>query len=64
MNFVEFCGLVLFNDSIYENIRYGKLDASPEEIYAAAEAANLHESIKEMPDGYDTIVGERGTKLS
>jgi len=55
---------VLFNDTIYENIRYGKLDATPEEIYGAAEAANLHESIKQMPDGYNTIVGERGTKLS
>jgi len=40
------------------------LDATPEEIYGAAEAANLHESIKQMPDGYNTIVGERGTKLS
>ena len=40
------------------------MDATPEEIYGAAEAANLHESIKQMPDGYNTIVGERGTKLS
>ena len=55
---------VLFNNTIYENIRYGSLDASAEDIYRVAKAANLHESIMRMPDGYDTVVGERGTKLS
>ena len=54
----------LFNMSVSENIVYGRLSASEEEVIAAAEAANAHQFIKELPDGYDTIVGERGTKLS
>ncbi|MFK7844332.1 MAG: ABC transporter ATP-binding protein [Rhodothermales bacterium] len=54
----------LFNVSVRENIRYGRLDATPEEIEAAAEAANAHAFILELPKGYDTVVGERGTKLS
>ncbi|MGJ3238232.1 MAG: ABC transporter ATP-binding protein [Anaerolineae bacterium] len=55
---------LLFGGSIRENILYGRLDATTEEVIAAAQAANAHEFINEMPDGYDTIVGERGTKLS
>jgi ATP-binding cassette, subfamily B, bacterial MsbA len=55
---------VLFGGTIRENIAYGKLEASDEEIEAAAQAANAHDFIKEFPDGYDTIVGERGVKLS
>lgn len=55
---------VLFNGSIYENILYGKLDASPEEIIAAAKAANAHSFIEDLPEGYDTQIGERGAKLS
>lgn len=54
----------LFHRSIAENIAYGKLDATPEEIQRAAELANAHEFIKDLPDGYDTLVGERGIKLS
>lgn len=54
----------LFHRSIAENIAYGKLDATPEEIQHAAELANAHEFIKDLPDGYDTLVGERGIKLS
>lgn len=56
--------MVLFNDSIFYNIQYGKLDASREEVFAAAKAARIHDAILSMPKGYDTIVGERGLKLS
>ncbi|XP_021096501.1 ATP-binding cassette sub-family B member 8, mitochondrial isoform X4 [Heterocephalus glaber] len=55
---------VLFGTTIMENIRFGKLEASDEEVYAAAREANAHEFICSFPDGYDTIVGERGTTLS
>src|SRR5206468_5038326 len=55
---------VLFGFSIRENIAYGKLDATQEEIEAAALAANAVEFIERLPEGYDTIVGERGVKLS
>lgn len=54
----------LFHRSIAENIAYGKLDATPEEIQRAAKLANAHDFIMELPDGYDTLVGERGIKLS
>jgi len=54
----------LFNGTIAENIRYGKPDATFAEIIAAARAANAHEFIVAKPNGYDTRVGERGTKLS
>ncbi len=55
---------VLFNDSIYYNIAYGRPDASREEVFAAARAAHIHEFIERLPDGYETSVGERGLKLS
>jgi ATP-binding cassette, subfamily B, bacterial MsbA len=55
---------MLFNGTVYENIRYGDLDASRDEIIAAAQAANAHKFISQMPMGYDTQIGERGTKLS
>ncbi|MCS6840064.1 MAG: ABC transporter ATP-binding protein/permease [Roseiflexus sp.] len=55
---------MLFGGTIRENIVYGKLDASDEEIIAAAKAANAHDFIMAMPRGYDTLVGERGIKLS
>lgn len=55
---------VLFSGSIRENIRYGRLDATDEEIEAAARAANADKFIREFPEGYDTVVGERGIKLS
>ena len=54
----------LFNGTIAENIGYAKPDASREEIEAAAKAANIHEDILNMPDGYETKVGERGLRLS
>jgi ATP-binding cassette subfamily B protein len=54
----------LFHTSIRENIAYGRPDASIEDIIAAAKAAYIHEFIQGLPDGYDTIVGERGYKLS
>lgn len=56
--------MVLFNDTIYYNIAYGDLNAPKEKVEAAAQAAHIHDTIKSMPDGYDTIVGERGLKLS
>ena len=55
---------VLFNATIKENILYGRLDASDEEVYEAAKAANVLEFVEKMPDGLDTIVGERGSSLS
>jgi len=54
----------LFYGTIYENIAYGKPDATMEEVIAAAKAANAHEFILRLPDGYDTMCGERGTRLS
>lgn len=54
----------LFADSIYENIRYGKLDATREEIEEAAKKAEIYDDIMAMPNGFDTYVGERGTLLS
>ncbi|WP_227269770.1 ABCB family ABC transporter ATP-binding protein/permease [Roseobacter weihaiensis] len=55
---------VLFNDTIRYNIAYGKEGATAQEIEAAARAAQIHEFIQSLPDGYDTTVGERGLKLS
>lgn len=54
----------LFNDTVKTNIAYGKLGATDEEVVAAARAANAHDFIAELPDQYDTIIGERGIKLS
>lgn len=55
---------ILFSDSVRSNILMGKPDASEQEIVSAAKAANAHDFIMELPDGYDTKVGERGVKLS
>ena len=55
---------VLFNDSIYYNIAYGRPDASREEVIEAAKSAHIHDFVMSLPDGYDTTVGERGLKLS
>ncbi len=55
---------VLFNFTIDHNIRYAKLDASDEEIQQAAKHANIHDFIVSLPEGYQTVVGERGLKLS
>jgi ATP-binding cassette subfamily B protein len=54
----------LFHDTIAANLRYAKQDASEAELIAAARAANIHEFIASLPDGYETVVGERGHKLS
>ena len=55
---------VLFNDSIYYNIAYGRLEASQEEVYQAAKYAHIHDFIVSTSDKYETVVGERGLKLS
>lgn len=55
---------VLFNDTIAYNIRYGRTDATQEQIEAAADIAQISRSIRDLPQGYDTMVGERGLKLS
>jgi subfamily B ATP-binding cassette protein MsbA len=55
---------VLFGVSVRENIAYGRLEATEAEIIAAAQAANAHQFVIDLPNGYDTIVGERGVKLS
>jgi len=55
---------VLFNDSIYYNIAYGRPDATREEVIQAARAAHIHDFVESLPDKYDTLVGERGLKLS
>ncbi len=55
---------VLFNDTIYYNIAYGRPEASREEVEEAARLARIHDFIQELPDGYATVVGERGLKLS
>ena len=54
----------IFSGNVRENIRYGRLDATDEEIVAAAKAVHAHEFIMELPDGYDTVVEERGSTLS
>lgn len=55
---------VLFNDTILYNIRYGDLEATDEEVIEAAKKAKIHDTIMSFPQGYDTVVGERGLKLS
>ena len=54
----------LFHDTIAANLRYGRMDASNEDVVAAAKAANIHDFIASLPEGYETVVGERGHKLS
>ncbi len=54
----------LFHDTVLANLRYAKPDATMDEIEAAARAAAIHDRVMELPDGYDTVVGERGYKLS
>jgi len=56
--------IILFNDTAKNNIKFGKPDASDTEIIEAAKRAYAHEFINEMPQGYDSIIGERGIKLS
>ena len=55
---------ILFNGSVYDNILYGRLDATKEEIEEAARAANAHDFIMELPDGYNTMLGDRGVNIS
>ena len=55
---------VLFNESIYYNIQYGRPEANREDVIAAAQAAHIHDFVESLPDKYDTRVGERGLKLS
>ena len=54
----------LFNSSIRDNILYGRLDATEEEVIEAAKRANIHDYVMTLPNGYDTVIGERGVKLS
>ncbi|MEO1561592.1 MAG: ATP-binding cassette domain-containing protein, partial [Cyanobacteria bacterium J06632_19] len=61
---VVFQDVILFNDTIYENIRMGNQNANQEAVIAVAKAARCHEFIEAMPNGYETIVGEKGAKLS
>jgi len=61
---VVFQDSLLFNESVLANIAYGRPNASRSEIEAAAHAANAHEFVTRLPDGYDTVVGERGSRLS
>ncbi|KAM7000641.1 iron-sulfur clusters transporter ABCB7, mitochondrial [Tautogolabrus adspersus] len=55
---------VLFHNTIFYNLQYGKINATPEEVYQVARLAGIHDAILRMPHGYDTQVGERGLKLS
>jgi ATP-binding cassette, subfamily B, bacterial MsbA len=55
---------ILFHDTVRANIAYGMDEATPEEVEAAARAANAHDFIVEMPAGYETVLGERGVRLS
>lgn len=55
---------LLFNESVFENIRYGRQDASYDAVVQAAKAANAHDFIMSLPDGYETLAGERGSRLS
>ncbi len=54
----------LFHDTVRTNLLYARLDATPAEMVEAAKAANIHNFIAGLPDGYDTVVGERGYRLS
>jgi len=55
---------VLFSSNVFHNIRYGKPDASDSEVIAAAKKANAHEFIQQLPQGYDSFLGEQGVRLS
>lgn len=55
---------LLFNGSVYDNILYGRLDATKEEVEAAAKAANAHKFIIDLPEGYETMLGDRGVNIS
>jgi len=55
---------ILFNDTVKNNIAYGNIEETEENIIQAAKAANAHDFIMNLPDGYDTVIGEQGAKLS
>ena len=55
---------ILLNDSVFSNIAYGRRDFTLDQVQAAARAANAHEFVSQLPDGYETLLGERGTRLS
>ena len=56
--------VILFHDTVLNNLRYGRPEATLDEVRAAAQAANAHGFIEQLPQGYDTVIGERGTRLS
>ena len=56
--------VILFNDTVFNNILYGRPDASREEVIEAAKLAHAHEFIEQLPEGYETVVGDRGVRLS
>lgn len=56
--------VILFNDTVYNNILYGRPDASYDEVIEAAKLAHAHEFITQLPEGYDTLIGDRGARLS
>lgn len=55
---------MLFHNDVFYNINYGRIDATPDEVYEAAKMAEIHDAVLRMPKGYNTQVGERGLKLS
>jgi len=55
---------ILFYDTVWNNISYGRTDTPKEKVIAAAQAALAHDFIMELPQGYETVIGERGTRLS
>ena len=61
---IVFQDVTLFNNTVMENIRIGKKDATDEEVIKAAELANCDEFVKRLPDGYNTVIGENGGELS
>lgn len=61
---IVFQDVTLFNNTVMENIRVGKKDATDEEVLAAAKLANCDDFVKELPNGYDTVIGENGRELS
>jgi len=61
---VVFQNVVLFNNTVMENIRVGRKNATDEEVIKAAKAANCHEFIEKLPEGYQTVIGENGSTLS
>src|SRR5438105_14023939 len=58
------CDTILLNDTVLANISYGRSDFTLEQVQAAARAANAHDFVSQLPEGYRTLLGERGTRLS